>query len=143
MRIKIKRFDKTLDLPSYKTNGAAAFDLSARETIVIKPNETQLIPLNVALEVPSGYFTLLCARSSAFKLGIMPLNGIGIIDSDYCGNDDEIKFLAYNFTNKEVVIEKGTRIAQALILKYEKAEIEEVDEMKNKSRGGFGSTGVK
>ena len=41
----------------------------------------------------------------------MPGNGIGIIDSDYCGDEDELKVQLFNFTNKEVVIEKGTRVA--------------------------------
>lgn len=73
----------------------------------------------------------------------MPANGIGIIDSDYCGDNDEILFAAFNFTKKAVAIEKGTRVAQLILVKFAKADIKEVRSLGNKDRGGFGSTGKK
>jgi dUTP pyrophosphatase len=86
---------------------------------------------------------MLVSRSSAYKLGIMPPNGVGIIDRDYCGDNDEYHYLVYNFTDNIVKIEKGTRLCQLLLIKCENFEFDEVDKMDDVSRGGFGTTGVK
>lgn len=139
--VKIKRFDKELPLPEYKTAGAAALDLYARTEVIIQPREVKLIPLNVAIEIPQDYFGLLVSRSSAHKLGITAANGVGIIDSDFRGDNDECCFLALNFTDKVVTIERGTRIAQILIISAKQVKVVEVESMGNADRGGFGSTG--
>ncbi len=141
MNIKIKRFDKELPIPEYKSEGAVALDLYSRTYISIQPGEVVLIPLNIAVEIPKGYFILLVNRSSTYKLGITCVNGLGIGDYDYCGDNDEYKFPALNYTNQEVTIEKGTRCCQMLILPIERADITEVDKLANSDRGGFGSTG--
>jgi dUTP pyrophosphatase len=143
MKIKIKRFDKTLPLPVHKTTGSAAVDLCSRIDVEIKAKEIFLIPMNVAIEIPEGYFIMLVGRSSTHKMGLMSINGIGVMDQDYCGDNDEYHFAAYNFTDQTVKIEKGTRLCQLVLIKYEKFEIEEVTKMENPSRGGFGTTGVK
>lgn len=143
MKIKIKRFDKSIPLPEYKTEGAACMDVYAREETVIKPKEVGYVPLNIAMEVPKGYWVMLAARSSTHKLGLLNAAGIGIGDWDFSGDNDEYKFIAYNFTNKPVVVEKGMRIGQIMAVKYEKAEIEEVEKLENPDRGGIGSTGLK
>jgi len=141
VKIKIKRFDKELPLPRYQTQGAVALDLYARETVKIEPGEVKLIPLNIALEIPKGYFVLLANRSSTFKLGITCVNGIGIGDHDFCGDNDEYMFPALNYTKKKVTIERGTRCCQMLILPVAEVNVEEVDNLENPDRGGFGSTG--
>ena len=143
MKIRIKRIDTSLPLPAYKTKGAAGFDLYARETITIKPHEVRLIPLNIALEIPKNCWVLLAARSSTHKSGIIAANGIGIGDSDFCGDNDEYHFAALNFTDKNVTIERGTRIAQMIIMQYQQVEFEEVTTLNREDRGGFGSTGIK
>lgn len=142
-KIKIKRFDKGVDLPKRHTEHAAAFDLCARERVAIAPKTVAYIPLNIAVETPKGHFMLLAGRSSLHKKGLMSINGIGIIDPDYSGDEDEVKGALYNFTDKEVAIEKGDRIMQALFVKTEEWQWEEVSQMPNKTRGGFGSTGHK
>ena len=142
MQIKIKRFDKTLPLPAYKTKGAAAFDLCTRIDVVVPPNQLIIIPLNVAIQVPQGYHSLLLLRSSAQKTGIFQPS-LGLIDSDYCGNNDEFRIPVVNHTAKPIIIEKGTRLAQVLIQKTLPVEIVEVDHLNNIDRGGFGTTGVK
>lgn len=143
MDIRIKRFDKTLPIPEYKTAGAAAFDLYSREDVTLQPNEMVLIPLNIAIQLPKGYFLLLANRSSTYKLGITCINGIGVGDSDYCGDNDEYMFPAINYTKEVVHIEKGTRVCQALILPVSQVNILDVGKLDNKDRGGFGSTGRK
>ena len=142
-KIKIKRFDKKLPLPEYKTRGAAAFDLFAREKVLIRPGTVESVPLNIAVQKPKDCFLLLAARSSTFKFGVGPVNGIGVGDPDFCGDGDEYRIPLYNYTKKSVVIDRGTRIAQGLFVKFVKASWQEVKKMKSKTRGGFGTTGHK
>jgi dUTP pyrophosphatase len=142
MKARIKRFDKKLPLPKYHTDGAAAFDLSAREAVEIPPKEVRLVPLNVAIETPPGHFLLVAARSSTHKKGLILANGIGIGDPDFSGDNDEYHAAYLNFTDKPVVVEKGERIAQAMFVQFVKADWEEVERMDKKTRGGFGSTGT-
>lgn len=141
MEIKVKRFDKSLPLPAYKSDGAACLDLYCRKTTTIAPHTVKLIPLNVAVEIPQGYWLMIAARGSTHKLGIMPVHGIGIGDWDFRGDDDEYFFPALNFTDEEVTIEKGTRIAQMMVSQVEEMTVNEVDKLGNKNRGKFGSTG--
>ena len=142
MQVKIKQFDTSLPLPEYKTTGSAGMDLCARVDTVIQPKTVGYIPLNIALEIPEGYWVMLAARSSTHKMGLMPANGIGIGDADYKGDNDEYKFPVYNFTDQTVFVEKGQRIAKIIILPYEKVELNVVNSLENHDRGGFGSTGT-
>jgi len=142
IKVKIKRINRTLPLPEYKTSGAACFDLYSRETITIKPGEIAYIPLNVAIEIPQGYFVLMTSRSSAHKLGIIMANGVGIGDADFIGDNDEYKYAALNFTKENVTIEKGSRIAQAMILPLEQIKIIDTVKLESKDRCGFGTTGI-
>jgi len=142
-KIKIKRFDKGLPLPEYKTAGAAGFDLIARETTEIKPGMVGYVPVNIAVETPKDCFLMVAARGSTHKSGVMPVHGIGIGDSDFRGDNDEYKIPLLNFTKKSVKIERGIRIGQGLFVKFVRAEWKEVDRMKSKNRGGFGTTGKK
>ncbi len=140
-KAKIKRIDKTLPLPVYETNGSVGFDIIARESIEIPSKEIKLIPGNIIVEVPKGYMLMVASRSSTpKKKGLTPPHGLGIIDHDYCGNEDEIKIQVYNFTDESVIVERGEKIAQGVFIRIDKLEWEEVDEMTKDSRGGFGST---
>ena len=142
MKIKVKRIDKLLPLPEYKTSGAVAFDLMARTEMEIEPHALALIPLNVIIEIPKGYTFILAPRSSLpIKKGLLIPNGVGVFDQDYCGPEDEWRLEVLNFTEKKVKIEKGERVAQGLLVPIEKAKWQEVKEINHKSRGGFGSTG--
>lgn len=143
MQIKIKRFDKTLPLPAHKTPGAVAVDLSSRLPVDIAPGEIAYIPMNVAIKVPDDYFILLAPRSSTHKLGIQGINGVGIMDRDYCGDNDEYHFAVRNFTDSSVHIDKGTRLCQLILIKCESFEFTETESMESPSRGGFGTTGLK
>lgn len=140
--IKIKRFDKDLPLPEYKTKGAVAFDLMARTDAVVPPRSIAYVPLNVAMTIPAGHMILLAARSSLHKKGLMMANGVGVVDEDFCGNGDEYKAALYNFTDREVAVTRGDRIVQAILKPYEKADWCEVDDLERETRGGFGTTGI-
>ncbi len=128
-------------MPAYKTSGAAALDVMAREQVEVLPRSLAYVPLNVAVQAPEGYFMILVARSSTHKKGLWMANGIGIMDPDFSGDEDEYKAVYYNFTDKPVIIEKGERIAQIVCVKMATPTVQEVDVMPNKTRGGFGTTG--
>ncbi|MBI1929599.1 dUTP diphosphatase [Candidatus Poribacteria bacterium] len=141
MKVKIKRLDKALPLPRYETAGSVGFDLLCRESVIIEPRTVELIPANVIVETPPGYMLMVTLRSSTpRKRGLLIPHGVGVIDHDYCGQDDEIKIQVYNFTEHPVTIERGDRIAQGIFVRVETAEWLEVLEMDSKTRGGFGST---
>lgn len=141
MKVNIKRIDKTLPLPKYETAGSVGFDLICRESAQIAPQSIVLIPANVIVETPAGYMLMICLRSSTpRKLGLMMPQGVGIVDNDYCGEADELKIQVYNFTNEIVNIERGSRIAQGVFVRVDTPEWNEVEQMSNTSRGGFGST---
>ncbi len=141
MKVKIKRFDLDLPLPAYKTSGAVALDLAARQTMTIPPGEVVKVPLNIAVEMPKGYWLLLAARSSLHQRGLMLANGIGIGDDDFCGDDDEYHAALWNRTTDPVTVERGERLCQMLVLAYERVEWVEVKRLGHVTRGGFGSTG--
>lgn len=143
MKIRIKRFDKEMSLPKYHTEGAAGFDLAARDTLTIPPHAVGYVSLNVAVETPPDHFLLIASRGSTHKRGLMLANSVGIGDSDFCGDEDEYKAALLNFTDQPVTIERGDRIAQGIFIPFTRAEWEEVEKMENKTRGGFGTTGTK
>lgn len=139
--LKIKRFDTKLPIPDQKTKGATCFDLYTRLDTTIEPHQIGYIPLNTAAEIPPGYWGMLAVRSSTHKFGLMPANGIGVFDEDFSGDEDEFKFIVYNFTDQPVTITRGTRIAQMAIFPKTDVEFVEVDSLDNPTRGGLGSTG--
>jgi dUTP pyrophosphatase len=142
MNIVVKRVDKSLPLPEYQSTGAVGFDLLCREQRTIAPGEVALLPANVIVATPPGYMLLVAARSSTpRRKGLSVPHGIGVIDQDYCGPDDEIHVQVYNFTSLPVTVERGERIAQAVFVRADRATWQEVDEIGTPTRGGFGSTG--
>ena len=116
-------------------------DLRAAETVELQAGEYKLIPLGVAMELPTGYEAIVAPRSSTFKHhGILLANSIGVIDNSYCGDGDEWNFLAY--ATRDVVIRKNERICQFRIQKNQpKVKFEVVESLDNDDRGGIGSTG--
>jgi dUTP pyrophosphatase len=110
--------------------------------MTIAPGEVTLVPTGLVIGVPAGHFLGIFARSSTpLKRGLMVANGVGIVDSDYCGPKDEIKIEVVNFTHAPVTVRKGDRLAQGVILPFVRAEWLESAEAPGSTRGGFGSTG--
>ena len=142
MRIKIKRIDPAVELPKYHTAESAAFDLAANEDATVGPGEIKLIKTGLIVEAPKNHFLLIAMRSGTpRKKGLLIPQGVGIVDRDYSGPEDEIMIQVYNFTDKPVEVKKGERLAQGLFLQADKVEWKEVSHLREKSRGGFGSTG--
>jgi dUTP pyrophosphatase len=142
MDVLVKRVDKGLPLPEYKTPGAAAMDCLVREDVMVPPRGVMMASLNVALKPPHGHFVFIAARSSLHKRGLMMANSVGIGDEDYAGDGDEYKAPLYNFTDESVEVKRGERIAQMIILPFDRVIWKEVDSLNTKDRGGFGTTGV-
>jgi dUTP pyrophosphatase len=145
MNLKIKLIDPSLPIPSYQTKGSVAFDLYSRERVIIPPNTPKVVPLNVVIQFPKGYFLMLAIRSSVpLKKCLLIANGIGVIDQDYQGDEDEIGVEVVNITTSDVVVHRGERIAQGILVPIAKAtKFTVVKQMNKTSRGGFGSTGKK
>ncbi len=140
--VRIRRLDASVDLPCYATDGSAAFDLAASEDTLIAPGEVRLVPTGLVIEVPQGMFLAVFARSSTpLKRGLMVANGVGVVDSDYCGPTDEVKIPTLNFTALPVQVAKGDRIAQGILLPAPHVVWEEVGELRASARGGFGASG--
>jgi len=142
MHARIRRLDPAVALPSYQTSEAAGFDLAASEEVAVPPGAVRLIPTGLVIEVPHGHFLGIFARSSTpLRRGLMVANGVGVVDPDYAGPDDEIKIQVVNFTSEEVVVRRGDRIAQGVFIPCARVAWQE-GETRERSRGGFGSTGA-
>ena len=141
--VRVTRLDPSVPLPAYHTAGAAGFDLAASADVLVEPGRIALIPTGLVISVPAGHFLGIFARSSTpLKRGLMVANGVGVVDSDYCGPEDEVKVQVLNFTPSPVQVVKGDRLAQGVILSFARAEWHEQDvPSRRTSRGGFGATG--
>ena len=143
--MKIKIINKSKHpLPQYQTQGSSGMDLRANldKKIILKSLERTLVPTGMYIELPQGYEAQIRARSGlALKKGLSLPNGIGTIDSDYRG---ELKIIFVNLGKEDIEIKDGDRIAQMVIMKIERPEIEEVEILGDteRSKGGFGHTGL-
>ena len=145
VKILIKKTNKEVITPKYKTDGSSGVDLSAflEKKVVIKPNSSELIPTGLQVAIPEELEIQIRPRSGlAAKESIGVLNSPGTIDSDYRG---ELKIILFNHGNKDFIINNGDRIAQMVLVPILKMEFEEVDRLPNtlRGQGGFGSTGKK
>jgi dUTP pyrophosphatase len=146
IKIKFKRLNSMFNdipLPSYSTEGSSGMDIRAAvaDDFILSHKEVAMIPTNLSVEIPEGYEIQVRPRSGlAAKHGIGILNSPGTIDSDYRG---EIKIILFNFSNEDFLIRRGDRIAQIVLSKFYKADIDETDELNHSKRGsgGFGHTG--
>lgn len=140
--IKVKYHDGASKLGS-DIHGVMC-DLAASETVELKQGEVKVIQLGVSMKLPEDCWGLVVPRSSAcINCGIIAGNSVGIIEPDYCGNDDVWGFVAYAI--RDTVIERGTRIAQfmpvPLLPDWDDICFKELDSMPYPNRGGYGSTG--
>ncbi|HEY7186665.1 MAG TPA: dUTP diphosphatase [Vicinamibacterales bacterium] len=142
MRLKIRRLDSTVSLPAYGTGESAGFDLAAAHDLTIPPRQIALVRTGLVIEVPSGYFLGIFARSSTpLKRGLIVANGVGVIDPDYSGPNDEVMIQVLNITDRDVRIARGDRLAQGIVLPAPRVTWDEVSEIREVTRGGFGATG--
>ena len=145
--VKIK-LSRGMSAPTYATAGSAAVDLRAAldegQTVTILPGERYLFPTGISIAPErEDVVAIVAARSGlGVKHGIVPANGIGVIDSDYRG---EVHVCLRNGGSEPFTVARGDRIAQLIFLPILTADFEVVEELEQTDRGagGFGSTGVK
>ena len=143
LEILVKKFDKNIKLPNYKTSGSSGMDLVAyiKNKITINPGKTAMVPTGIAVAIPKNYEIQIRPRSGlAVKKGITVLNAPGTIDADYRG---EIKIILINLSKKSFVVKSGDRIAQMILCPVAKGKLKEVKNLPKtvRGKGGFGSTG--
>jgi dUTP pyrophosphatase len=140
MIVKFKKISEDAKLPTYAHPGDAGMDVYSNEDYILKPNERHIFSTGVASDFPSGYVALVWDKGGFGAKGIHRFSGV--IDAGYRG---EWLIILHNFTQENLVVEKGDKIAQVLIQKVEIAEIIEVDGLEDSARGDgkFGSTGKK
>lgn len=137
--------DKGIRLPERKTKHSAGYDIEAAEDCIIpvfKPGQKPtLIKTGLKAYCQPDEYYMLCNRSSnPGKKGLVMANSVGIIDSDYYGNQDNdghFMFAYYNFFDHDVEIKKGDVIGQAIFMKY---LVTDDDCAEGERTGGFGST---
>ena len=141
MTIRITRIHPKASVPEYQSGEAAGFDLAAVADVTVDPGRVALVPTGLVIQVPIRMFLGIFARSSTpLKKGLMVANGVGVVDPDYCGPDDEVKIAVMNFTSDPVTVRAGDRIAQGILLEAPRVEWVEAP-AEGTSRGGFGSSG--
>ena len=143
VKILVKKFDKNIKLPAYKTSGSSGMDLVAyiKNKIIINPGKTAMIPTGIAVAIPRHYEIQIRPRSGlAVKKGISVLNTPGTVDSDYRG---EIKIILINLSKKSFMVKSGDRVAQMILCPVAKGKLQEVKNLPKtvRGKGGFGSTG--
>jgi len=139
MFLKIKKLSPDATLPSYAHEGDAGMDLFSSKQVELSPQERVQVPTGVSMEIPEGCVGLIWDKSGlSHKVGLKTMGGV--VDAGYRG---EVMVGMINLGNEIYRIEKGHKVAQMLIQKIKRAEIEEVDELSETQRGqgGFGSTG--
>jgi dUTP pyrophosphatase len=144
VRVRRLPHNQDLPLPIYATAGAAGMDLLAAvaEPVSIAPGQRVLIPIGLAIALPAGYELQIRPRSGlAFRNGIVLPNSPGTIDEDYRG---EIQVIVLNTGSEPFRVERGTRIAQAVlapVVRVAWSEVADLD-VTIRNEGGFGSTGL-
>lgn len=139
--IIVKYHNKNID-KIQKIKKGQWIDLRAAETVELKAGESAYISLGVSIKIPQGTEAHLAPRSSTFgKWGVIQTNGVGVIDTTYCGEEDIWKMPV--LAMRDTVINENDRICQFRIVdEMGEVTINEVDYMADENRGGFGSTGV-
>ena len=131
--------------PEYAYESDSGFDLRSTEEVWIQANDRKLIPTGLRFDIPDGYEIQVRSKSGlALKQGLMVLNSPGTVDSGYQG---EVKVILFNTTNERIKLEKGQKIAQAVlcpVLNGKWVDLIKVNSLEEKDRNdkGFGSTGL-
>lgn len=141
MKVNVKKLHPDAKLPTYATDGSGAFDMYATDDGWVGKHQGKT---GLAFEVPEGHVMLVFSRSGhGYKNNVRLVNCVGIIDSDYRGEVSAKLIQDYKDEQPSAYINKGDRIAQALIVPVDRVEFNLVGELSDTLRGtgGFGSTG--
>ena len=144
VEVQVLAHGADLPLPAYATPGAAGMDLLAAVAapVTLAPGERALIPTGLAIALPPGYELQIRPRSGlALRHGVVLPNSPGTIDEDYRG---ELQVILLNAGTAPFTVERGMRIAQAVLAPVVRARWQPVAALDDTARGtgGFGSTGT-
>jgi dUTP pyrophosphatase len=132
-------------LLSYNYESDSGFDLYSIEQITIPAFGRALVPTGIILDIPEGFEVQIRSKSGlALNQGLMVLNSPGTIDQGYIG---EIKIILFNTNNHQVIVERGMKVAQAVLANVVSGKfvtLNKIENVEQKERGsnGFGSTGI-
>lgn len=143
MQVKIKKIHEKAKIPTYGSFGAACFDFYSIEQKNIIPGTAEVFATGLSVEIPEGYVMLIFSRSGhGFNFGMRLSNCVGVIDSDYRG-ELKVKLHCEDQSYEVIVVADGDRIAQGIIIPFDKVNWDIVDNLSDTERGikGFGSTG--
>jgi dUTP pyrophosphatase len=130
---------------SYNYESDSGFDLYSTEQITIPEFGRALVSTGIVLDIPEGFEIQIRSKSGlALNQGLMVLNSPGTIDQGYIG---EIKIILFNTNNHSVIVERGMKVAQAVLANVVSGKyvtLNKIDNVNQKERGsnGFGSTGI-
>lgn len=143
---KVNKITEDIKLPERSTLNSAGYDFFAIEDVTLPAKKLTRVMTGVKCELMPNQVLILANRSSnPSKKGLILANGIGVIDADYYGNldnDGEMGFEFYNILDEDVVIKKGEKLGQGVIMKFDKTEDDYISNPYKTRVGGFGSTGV-
>lgn len=133
-----------IQLPKRGSSKSAGYDICTPVDIIIPPNGiSDAIQTDIkAYMLDNEYLKIVPRSSLGFKKGLMLINTIAIIDSDFYENpenDGNIGFKLKNLTNETVEIKAGERIMQGIFQEY---LITDDDDCDKERVGGVGSTGI-
>lgn len=140
---EIRKIYDGIQLPSRATSGSAGYDFRSPVAFALSPGASIKIPTGIRVRIEEGWWLGALPRSSlGFKYRLQLDNTMGVIDSDYYHSSNEghifIKVTNDGKNGKEVFIEPGDAVAQAIFLPYGITYDDNVTSIRD---GGFGSTG--
>ena len=138
--LRVRKHSANAKLPYRSSANAAGYDLYASDDVTVPANGKKLVPTDISLEIPLGYYGRVAPRSGLALNHHLDV-GAGVIDPDYRG---KLGVLLFNFSSKDYEVKTGDKIAQLLLEKIITPLVEEVDQLVSTERGegGFGSTGL-
>lgn len=138
--LKMVKLSKSATIPVRSSAGAAGYDLSSSENVVVPAHGKQLVMTDLAMAIPHGLYGRVAPRSGLAVKKFIDV-GAGVVDSDYRGN---LGVLLYNHGDEDFMVNVGDRIAQIIFEKIAFLKITEVAALEDTKRanGGFGSTGL-
>ena len=139
MKVKVKKLNPAAVIPTKAHPTDAGFDLVASKTTTIPANGRALIPTDIAMAIPEGYYGMVVGRSgNTIKRGLVGMTGV--VDAGYRNG---IGIMAFNLTNEDITVKQGERAGQIVLTPILQCELDEVDALDDTDRGtgGYGSTG--
>lgn len=144
IKVKYHRRSTAQITPLEQTNWGDWIDLRCAKQVIIPAGTSRVVPFGVSMKLPRGYEANVLARSSLCKnFSVIQTNAMGVIDSTYCGDDDEWFAELHNISDSSISIPFDARICQfRIVKKMPKVKFKRVKSLGCPNRGGHGSSGI-